>query len=547
MSRDRPSLSRSLTVRQSAALGVAAAGLEAALLAGARSDPVHRRLVARLAPAALPTPAHLLVLLVGILLVAVAPRLWRGTRAAVRLAVGLLCVVAVLNLVRGFEFAPVVDIGLAAVLFAGRGAFPLGSSNRTHPVLVAAGVATWALACLAVSVVTPRLSDGWQALIEILIATAVAVSVLAVRALLAPAPGGKGHGPREHRAARAIAWQYGEDSLSPFTLRADKALHFASHGVLAYRVFGETAVISGDPIAPAGAAPLVLASFLALARSRGWQVAVWGASARYLDAYRQLGLRVAQAGEEGFVDPGRFTLEGRRVRKLRQSVHRVARRGWQMTVCEGRDFDAELEAEVDALESAWKAGRRRLLGFAMGMGAFAPELRPDDMFVLARSPGGELRAVMRFAAHSGRLSLDTMRRVGETPNGLIEAMMCRGLEAADELDVPEVSLNYAGLAHLVRAADSGGRGRKRMTALMLRMLGSRFQLERLVRFNEKFFPEWRPRFLIYQSRATLPRTILRVLQAEGYISPPRLPRPAARWHRPPTRNSADSAPANAAG
>ena len=310
MSKDRPSLSRSLTVRQSAALGVAAAGLEAALLAGARSDPVHRRLVARLAPAALPTPAHLLVLLVGVLLVAVAPRLWRGTRAAVRLAVGLLCVVAVLNLVRGFEFAPVVEIGLAAVLFAGRGAFPLGSSNRTHPLLVAAGIGTWALACLAVSVVTPRLSDGWLALIEILIATAVAVSVLAVRALLAPAPGGKGHGPREHRAARAIVWQYGEDSLSPFTLRADKALHFACHGVLAYRVFGETAVISGDPIAPVGAAPLVLASFLALARSRGWQVAVWGASARYLDAYRQLGLRVVQAGEEGFVDPGSFHARG---------------------------------------------------------------------------------------------------------------------------------------------------------------------------------------------------------------------------------------------
>jgi hypothetical protein len=222
MSKDSSSSSCCLTVRQSAALGVAAAGLEAALLAGARSDPVHRRLVARLAPGALPTPAHLLVLLVGVLLVAVAPRLWRGTRAAVRLAVGLLCVVAVLNLVRGFEYAPVVDIGLAVVLFAGRRAFPLGSSNRTHPLLVAAGIATWAVACLAVSVVTPRLSDGWLALIEILIATAVAVSVLAVRGLLAPAPGGKGHGPREHclaaRRGFAVTLHVAGGQGAPFRL-----------------------------------------------------------------------------------------------------------------------------------------------------------------------------------------------------------------------------------------------------------------------------------------------------------------------------------------
>ncbi len=86
----------------------------------------------------------------------------------------------------------------------------------------------------------------------------------------------------------------------------------------------------------------------------------------------------------------------------------------------------------------------------MGMGAYESELRPDDVYVLARSPEGELGAVMRFAAHCGNLSLDTMRRVGATPNGLNEAMVCRVLELARERDIPQVSLNYAGLAHLVR-------------------------------------------------------------------------------------------------
>ena len=38
-----------------------------------------------------------------------------------------------------------------------------------------------------------------------------------------------------------------------------------------------------------------------------------------------------------------------------------------------------------------------------------------------------------------------------------------------------------------------------------------------MRFNEKFSPEWRPRYLVYESRAALPRTVLRVLQAEGYL------------------------------
>jgi len=129
---------------------------------------------------------------------------------------------------------------------------------------------------------------------------------------------------------------------------------------------------------------------------------------------------------------------------------------------------------------------------------------------------------MRFAACRGRLSLDTMRRVGETPNGLNEALVCRALEVARERGVPEVSLNYAGLAHLLRR-DERAPARLRARILMA-VLGRRFQMQRLVRFNEKFSPDWRPRYLVYESPAALPRSVLRVLQAEGYLPSRAAPR-----------------------
>ena len=300
-------------------------------------------------------------------------------------------------------------------------------------------------------------------------------------------------------------------------LRPDKALLFAAGGILSYRVIRGTAIVSADPVAPPGREPEVLAAFLELARRSGWQVALWGASDRHLGAYRKLGLRSVCTGEEAIVDPARFTLEGRAVRKLRQSVHRVDRRGWEITVHDGRAIDAELEAEIDRLEDTWRRSRARLHGFAMGMGAYESDLLPDDVYALARSPEGELGAVMRFAAHCGNLSLDTMRRVGATPNGLNEAMVCRVLELARERDIPQVSLNYAGLAHLVRD-ESDCRGRVRwVAAVLIPPLSRRFQMERLVRFNQKFSPRWQRRYLVYQSRGMLPRTVLRVLQAEGYL------------------------------
>ena len=345
----------------------------------------------------------------------------------------------------------------------------------------------------------------------------VVMLVLWLRLTLRPTAAFNGHRDDELRTARRIVERHGEDSIAPFILRPDKAFQFAGGGVLAYHVIGETAVVSGDPVGPDGSVPRVLTDFLALARARRWQVVVWGASSRHLSHYRELGLGALCVGEEAVVDPARFTLEGRAVRKLRQSANRAERRGWEITACEGREIDAKLEREMDALEVAWRARRRRLLGFAMGMGTFEPGVRPGDLYLLARSPGGELGAVMHFIAHCGKLSLDTMRRVGETPNGLNEALVCRALETARRCGVPEVSLNYAGLAHLVRAQPDRTPAKRLLARLAVALLGRRFQMERLVRFNEKFSPEWRPRYLIYESRLGLPRAILRVLEVEGYV------------------------------
>jgi lysyl-tRNA synthetase, class II len=166
-------------------------------------------------------------------------------------------------------------------------------------------------------------------------------------------------------------------------------------------------------------------------------------------------------------------------------------------------------------------------GFAMGMGSFSSELRADDLYVVARSPAGELGGVMRFVTCGDTLSLDTMQRVGETPNGLNEAMVAHALAQARERGVAEVSLNYAGLAHLVRREPSRNRIARTLTRLAMAPLHRRFQMDRLVRFNEKFSPQWRPRYLVYESRAALPLSIARVLQAEGYLPH----RGQGRWAR----------------
>jgi lysyl-tRNA synthetase class 2 len=83
------------------------------------------------------------------------------------------------------------------------------------------------------------------------------------------------------------------------------------------------------------------------------------------------------------------------------------------------------------------------------------------------------------------------------------------------------------------AASAALSRRQRVLRAALRAVHGRFQLERLVRFNEKFFPTWRPRYLVYGRRTHLPLAALRVLQAEAYLRPPRARPLSAGWKPAP--------------
>jgi lysyl-tRNA synthetase class 2 len=318
-------------------------------------------------------------------------------------------------------------------------------------------------------------------------------------------------------------------SNSAFVLRADKAFFFAHGGVLAYRTLRETAVVSGDPVGPPGSAPAIMAAFRAHARARGWDVVVMAAGEHHLAAYRALGLRALRIGSEAVAAPGAPPLDGRAHRTLRKAVNRVHRRGWTVEVVTAAALGTAQVRDLARVDRAWRARRPRVTGFAMAMDRlWGAEEDRQDVYVLGRAPDGALHGFLRFVPYGGGLSLDAMRRVGGEPNGFNEALVVAGLEHAAGAGCREVSLNFAGFAHVLASDAPLGR-RARIARAALRLVHGRFQLERLARFNARFDPVWRPRYLVYESRSRLPRAALRVLQAEAYVRGPRPGRRPDAW------------------
>jgi lysyl-tRNA synthetase class 2 len=312
---------------------------------------------------------------------------------------------------------------------------------------------------------------------------------------------------------------YGTDSLAFFALRRDKSYHFSPSGqaFLAYRVVAGAALISGDPVGDEYEFDELLREFAAFAHAHGWRLAVVGALRENLHYYERLGMRAIPIGDEAVLVPAEFSLDGRAIRKVRQSVSRLTKAGYRFQVVAADDIDDEQRAQLDAVSDAWR-GRQVERGFSMAMDDL---YAPGTTFALAESADGEVGGFLHLApapADEG-WSLSTMRRRPDAPNGLTEFLVVETLAWAKEQGAPELSLNFCALTDFV-APDRAITVPRRLVRRVLLAADGVFQLERLHSFSRKFHPHWRPRYLCVERLTDLPLVGLAYLHVEQLLVPP---------------------------
>jgi lysyl-tRNA synthetase class 2 len=219
-------------------------------------------------------------------------------------------------------------------------------------------------------------------------------------------------------------------------------------------------------------------------------------------------------------------LEGRPIRKVRQSVTRLGKAGYSAELRSTSELDsATLEQVARVVEVGRQGAPER--GFSMATDSVTGEHCADTLVLLARDGEGGVRGVLHFVPCYGRraMSLGFMRRDPETPNGLTEFMVARAAELLRERGVGEMSLNFAAFARWMHSPE---RWHERVLGKVVAVGNPYFQIESLYRFNAKFFPRWEPRYLVYSGPMGLPRTGLAAMWAEGQLPKPALPSRAFR-------------------
>jgi len=336
--------------------------------------------------------------------------------------------------------------------------------------------------------------------------------------------------------ARQIVARHGTDTLAPFALRADKSRFFysehpesvalGSEVLIAYRVVRGVALISGDAIGPTALVPGALLSFIDYAGSRGWQVAVLGASRRFLALYGQLGFRTMYHGDEAIIDVGTFTLNGGKMKSVRQAAHRLSRQGYAVDIGWAGDMSPAIRSELIEVERVWLRQRARK-GFVMELDTLFRLDGKEALFVIGRNASGEVKGFLHIAVcpSSRMLSLSSMPRQPDTPNGFNAWLITETVAWARNENFGALSLNFspfAGLLGLSVDLSPAQRIERELLRRVKQVLS--LQLDNLLLFNQQFDPQWEPRFVAFWHRSGLPRVMLAAMAAEHYL-------PFADWMR----------------
>ncbi|MFJ3230203.1 phosphatidylglycerol lysyltransferase domain-containing protein [Streptomyces sp. NPDC086787] len=333
---------------------------------------------------------------------------------------------------------------------------------------------------------------------------------------------------------RALLERHGErDSLGYFALRREKSVVWSPTGkaAVAYRVVSGVSLASGDPIGDSEAWPGAIAPWLAQAREHGWIPAVMGASEEAGTVYARHGLDALELGDEAIVEVAEFTLEGRAMRTVRQAYNRIKRAGYQVRIRRHADIPDDVMAHLLRRADDWRDGATER-GFSMALGRLGDPGDGQCVMLECTDASGELKALLSFAPWGPHgLSLDLMRRDRDSDNGLMEFMVLELLRRAQEIEITQVSLNFAVFRSVFeRGARLGAGPVLRLWRSLLSFFSRWWQIESLYRANAKYRPIWEPRFLLFEKSADLPRIALAAARAEGFLEAPGLPKWLHRKH-----------------
>ena len=271
-----------------------------------------------------------------------------------------------------------------------------------------------------------------------------------------------------------------------------------------YGVEGGSLISMGDPVGSEEAARELVWEFRELCDVTGRTPVFYQVDEDHAATYVETGMTLLKVGEEGRVPLPTFGLEGKKRADLRRSDRKMTEAGCTFEVVSVENVPA-IMPRLKEVSEAWlgdKSGGEK--GFSLGF------FKPD---YVATCPVAVIRQndqIIAFAnlwegADFGELSIDLMRYIPSSPNGLMEFLFLKIILFGKEKGFRWFSLGMAPLAGIESKQDSPLWNK--VADLTFRHGEHFYNFQGLRNYKEKFDPDWKPKYIACPPGIKLPLVI----------------------------------------
>ena len=342
--------------RRFGALFTALAGVMNIISALYPAIPARMEILADILPLTVIRGAQSATVLLGFALILVAEGLRKRRRRALQIAVMALLLSALFHLTKGLDFEEaIVALSLAWILTGQRDTFSVPSRmvvpgrlfSRVHAIVVlyAAYVVGGFVILRREILPAPSMVHVVQEPLRLLgdaayyhyltpqarwfersiTGFACCVALYVVLRILRPLIPKTGATASERARARHLVEQYASDTLAYFSLQDGRSYFFddSRSAFLSYRLWGNVAMVAGDPVGPPARHLELVQSFLQFTVNNGLEPCFLGVSGNSLHLYRSLGMGTLKVGEEAVIDLAEFHLPSLK-RKVRRATRHIS-------------------------------------------------------------------------------------------------------------------------------------------------------------------------------------------------------------------------------
>jgi len=196
---------------------------------------------------------------------------------------------------------------------------------------------------------------------------------------------------------------------------------------------GQSLVLLSDPFRASQSPGPLLNCLGTQAHQRFLVPFLYKSGGRLAATARRAGWHVAPIAREAWLDPQKFSPQGRAFRQLRRKLRKAETAGVVITQA-GTDLPF---AQMDAISAQWARTHGGERGFSMGRYSRAT-LRWSRVFLAHQN--GRLVGFATLHTNAGEWTLDLMRQAQGAPDGVMHLLVARAISDAAQAACPRFSL-----------------------------------------------------------------------------------------------------------